>query len=360
MSGDVLATWRRIIEGEQDAGQELRDGELRVREYLAKISSQALVKEYGVWLANRNPKLGVQVFAEDKGRAPKFEPAQAVQILRDEAPNAVRYYLEHLVFGKGHTTYVNELIAYYLDVVVGDLQSSAESRERVLATYGTYRALQDPKPTYGHFLTDNAPPNDEAWHSRLRLLQLLGGNHDFDVAAIRDRIASLPEGLLVPETIILAGRERRHEDALRLLIHNLGDYDTAVAYCLRGGSSIYATAHPGRRDSTPAPDQQRRLFHAVLREFLALDDVSDRVEQTGALLERFGGWFEVDDVLGLIPDSWSVDIIAGFLVGALRRLVREKHESMMTRALSGAENLRVSYDLVVRVDEKGPSIEAPN
>ncbi|KFA78099.1 hypothetical protein S40288_05685 [Stachybotrys chartarum IBT 40288] len=360
MAGDVLATWRRIVEGERDDGQELRDtGEQRVRDYLAKISNQSLVQEYGVWLANRNPKLGVQVFTENRGKAPKFEPARVVDILREHAPNAVKYYLEHLVFGKGHTAHVNELITYYLDVVVGDLESSSQSREAIMATYDAYRALSAPKPTYSHFLTDNAPPDDEVWQSRLRLLQLLGGNHNFDAAAIRGRIAKLPGDLLVPETIILAGRERHHLDALRLLVHKLGDYDTAVSYCLRGGSSIYL-AQPGRRESMPSVEQQGQLFNAVLREFLAIEDVSDRVEQTGALLERFGGWFEIDQVLGLIPDSWSVDVIAGFLVGALRRLVRERHESKVTRALSGAQNLRVSYDLVVKVDEKGPTIEAPN
>ncbi|KAH6889983.1 hypothetical protein B0T10DRAFT_440510 [Thelonectria olida] len=354
LSGDVLATWRRIIEGVRDDGQELRDGEQRVREYLTKISSQTLVQEYGVWLANRNPKLGVQVFAEDKGRAPKFEPAQVVEILRTEAPAAVKYYLEHLVFGKGHTTYVNDLIAYYLDVVVTNLETSSESREAIRATYEAYRALQAPKPTYHHFLRDNAPDDNEVWHSRLRLLQLLGGNNDYDAAAIRERIAALSSDLLVPETIILAGRARQHEDALRLLIHNLGDYDTAVSYCLRAGS--------GTSVSVEAPDsgEQRRLFHVVLRELLALDDASDRVEQTGALLERFGGWFEIDEVLGLIPDDWSVDIVAGFLVGALKRLVGERHESMLTSALCGAQNLRVNYDLVAKVEEKGPSVEAPN
>ncbi|CAM1510246.1 Fc.00g005810.m01.CDS01 [Cosmosporella sp. VM-42] len=357
LSGDVLATWRRIIEGERDDGQELRDGEQRVREYLAKISSQALVQEYGVWLANRNPKLGVQVFAEDKGRAPKFEPAQVVEILKEEAPDAVKYYLEHLVFGKGQNTYVNDLIAYYLDVVVTDLESSETSRNIVVATYDAYRALQAPKPAYRHFLTDNAPEDDEVWHSRLRLLQLLGGNHEYDATAIRERISSLPDGLLVPETIILAGRERKHEESLRLLIHNLGDYDTAVSYCLRAGSSS-----GGNSSATEPvdPEQQRHLFHVVLRELLALDDVSDRIEQTGALLERFGGWFEIDDVLGSIPDDWSVDIVAGFLVGALKRLVRERHESLLTRALSGAENLRVNYDLVVKIEKEGPSTEAPN
>ncbi|KAM0518285.1 hypothetical protein ACHAPS_007809 [Verticillium nonalfalfae] len=358
MAGDVLAVWRRIIEGERDDGGELRDGELRVREYLMKINSQALVQEYGLWLANRNPKLGVQVFAEDKGRAPKFEPTTVVALLRAEAPAAVKYYLEHLVFGKGYTGYVNDLITYYLDIVTGELHSSQTSREAFAATYDAYRALQAPKSTYRHFLTDNAPKDDEVWQSRLRLLQLLGGTEDYDAATVRASIESLPGELLVPEIIILDGRERRHEDAIRLLVHKLGDYDTAVSYCLRGGSSIYTPLSRGRKDSMPTHEMQARLFRAVLGEFLTIADVSERVEQTGALLERFGGWFEIDDILGLIPDGWSVDIVAGFLVRALRRLVQEKHESSVMKALSSAENLRVNHELIVRIDEMGPTNEA--
>ncbi|KAK0720368.1 hypothetical protein B0H67DRAFT_599874 [Lasiosphaeris hirsuta] len=367
MSADVLATWRRIIEGEEDRGGELGDGEQRVRGYLSNISSQALVQEYGVWLATRNPKLGVQVFADDKGRAPKFEPTQVVAILKEEAPDAVKYYLEHLVFGKGNTEYVNELVAYYLEIVIEDLQASPSSRETLTASYEAYRALRPPKPTYLRFLTDNAPPNDEVWQSRLRLLQLLGGGHDYDTAAIRKRIdtslannqgtgAAPKQQLLVPEAIILDGRAKRHEDALRLLVHRLGDYDTAVSYCLRGGASI-ASAAPGRRDSIPTRETQTRLFRVLLTEFLAIDDLSDRVEQTGVLLERFGGWLDVLEVLELVPDSWSVDVAAGFLMAALRRLVRERQESMLARSLSGAENLRVNYDLLVGIDEKGPVVD---
>ena len=165
----------------------------------------------------------------------------------------------------------------------------------------------------------------------------------------------------MPETIILAGRERHHEDAIRLLVHRLGDYDTAVAYCLRGGTSVYVPPENRRRgDSLPELEQQERLFQVVLREFLTIDNMGDRVEQTSSLLERFGGWFDVVEVLQLVPDSWSVEVVAGFLVGAMRRLVREKHESMMTRALSGAENVRVNYDVVVGMQEKGPTIEAAN
>lgn len=362
MAADVLYTWKRIIEGEQDPGNEMRDGELRVRDYLSKISSQPLVREYGVWLANRNPKLGVQVFADDKGRAPKFEPTQVVDILRQQAPDAVKYYLEHLVFGKGHTAYVNELITYYLDIVINHLNSSPQARETIAGTYEAYRALRPPKPTYRQFLNDNAPPEDEIWHSRLRLLQLLGETHEYDFKAIRARISqALPapkaeEQLLVPETIILDGRERRHEEALRLLVHRLSDYDTAVSYCLRGGASIY-TPHPGRRESMPTEDTQAGLFRTLLREFLAIEDVADRVEQTGVLLERFGGWFDVEEVLAQIPDSWSVDVVAGFLMTALRRLVAERHETEVASCLSSAENLRVNWELVVKVEESGATVE---
>ncbi|KAK7953318.1 transketolase [Apiospora saccharicola] len=379
MAAEVLGTWRRAIEGEQDDGGELQDGEQRVREYLQKITSQALVQEYGIWLANRNPKLGVQVFAEDKGRAPKFQPNQVVDILRSEAPDAVKYYLEYLVFGQGHTVHVNELINYYLDVVITHLKSSAEACEVYVSTYAAYRALRPLKPTYRQFLADNAPPDDEVWQSRLRLLQLLGGTHDYDSAAIRARIADLSataEDLLVPETIILDGRERKHEDALRLLIHHLGDYDTAVAYCIRGGSSIYSiyqagptapgatsvpaeSKAPKRRESAPpTQDQQARLFRALLSEFLVIEDISDRVEQTGLLLERFGGWYDIDEVLAMIPDTWSVDLVAGFLTRALRRMVVERNETTVARALSSSQLLRVQHDMVVKIDEKGPTFEA--
>ncbi|KAI1146885.1 hypothetical protein F4825DRAFT_175199 [Nemania diffusa] len=378
MAQEVLETWRRIIEGERNDGGEFQDGELRVREYLTKVSNQALVQEYGIWLANRNPKLGVQVFADDKGRAPKFEPAYVVELLRTNAPEAVKYYLEFLVFGKGHTIYVNELITYYLDVVVTRLQKSPEARDIVLSTYNAYRALQPPKPTYRQFLTDNAPADDEAWHSRLRLLQLLGGKYDYDSSVIRDRITSLNSiaaDLLVPETIILDGRERNHENALRLLVHRLGDYDTAVAYCFRGGASIYsiyqADTHnapptspedaraPKRRESAPPTQtEQARLFRALLGEFLKLEDISDRVEQTSLLLEKFGSWFDVSDVLSVIPDSWSVDLVAGFLVKALRQIVAEKNETTVARSLSSAQNLKTQHELIVKIEEKGPSVES--
>jgi len=108
----VLATWKRILEGEEDKGGELVDGEHKVRDYLRKIRDQALVEEYGAWLANRNPKLGVQVFADDQSRV-KFDPTRAVALLRDKAPGAVKEYLEYLVFGQKKVRLSTKIIEFY-------------------------------------------------------------------------------------------------------------------------------------------------------------------------------------------------------------------------------------------------------
>lgn len=358
MTAQVLATWRRILEGEKDAGGELIEGEHDIRRYLTKLRDASLVQEYGAWLANRNPKLGVQVFADDSSRV-KFEPQEAVSILKEKAPGAVKDYLEHLVFGKNHVQYVNDLIAFYLDTVLSELEKSEEAKNTLLQSYETYRALRPPKPTYRHFITENAI-DAEWWHNRLRLLQLIGGSHGaaskYDVHPLGERLAPHSDEL-VPEMIILNGREGKHQEALRLLTHGLGDYDTAIRYCLLGGLSIF---HPGSglapEQPVPSKDEQAGLFEMLLDEFFKIQDLSERLERTSELLERFGGWFDVGNVLELIPENWSVELVSGFLVHAFRRLVREKHETVVVKALSSAQNLRQAVQYIEKTESLPPVI----
>lgn len=362
MAGKVLHTWRRIIEGEADAGNELGDGENEMRKYLVKIRDPNMFHEYGVWLATRNPTLGVQVYTDDNSKV-KLPPHEVVALLQEKAPEAVKVYLEHLVFGKKNFQYANDLISYYLDSVLAILSSSEEAKEILSKSYETYRALQSPKPTYRQFITDNAL-SIPWWHDRLRLLELLGGSHgaefSYDVEKILSRIEPFEQSL-VPESIILDGRQGRHHQALRLLIHGLGDYHTAISYCLLNGASIFYPA--SGPSSTPiiraaeGEDKQEVLFGYLLGEFLRIEDMDNRLERTSELLERFGSWYDLSEVLGLIPESWSVDHISGFLVSALRRLVQEKNEAMITKALSGAENLQVAAKYVEKCSEMGPQVD---
>ena len=359
MARKVLETWKRVIEGEYDEGGGLIDGENEVCRYLAIIKDTALVDEYGTWLAGRNPTLGVQVFTNDSSRV-KWEPHQVVILLRRKAPDAVKVYLEHLVFGKKNVQYANDLISYYLDSVLTVLGSSEKARDILARSYESYRALHPPKPTYRQFIVENTVPLPW-WHDRLRLLELIGGSHgsdfSYDVGSILSRIEPFEQNL-VPESIILDGRQGRHKQALRLLTHGLGDYHTAVNYCLLGGASIF---HPTQGSVAPlaAPSQEEQavLFGYLLTEFLHIEDFSDRLERTSELLERFGSWYDVKDVLDLIPESWSVELVSGFLVSSFRRLVQERNEATITKALSGAENLQIAAAFVEKSCALGPQIE---
>lgn len=358
-SRKVLETWRRIIDGERDDGGELRDGDHEVRRYLAKIKDISLIHEYGTWLAQRNPALGVQVFSDDSSRI-RLSPQDVVRLLQEKAPTAVKVYLEHLVFGKKNTQYANNLISYYLDSVLQVLESSEDARSILLQSYETYRVLQPPKPTYRQFIMDNSIP-ETWWHDRLRLLELLGGSHgadfNYDVDDMLARIEPF-EQHLVPESIILDGRQGRHQQALRLLTHGLGDYHTAINYCLMGGASMF---HPISGALTPhttsAGADQSTLFQYLLTEFLSIEDTSNRLERTSELLERFGSWYDVAQVLERIPDHWSVELVSGFLISAFRRLVAERNEAAMTKALSSADNLKVAASLVEKCTAIGPRVE---
>jgi hypothetical protein len=254
---------------------------------------------------------------------------------------------------------VNELIAFYLDTVISELERNPESRATLSEGYEAYRSLEPPKPTYYSFISDNA--RDVEWcRARLRLLQLLGETSSYNVDAVLSRLQPY-EQELVSEMIILNGRQERHEEALKLLTHGLGDYNTAINYCLYGYASIHRPATTGgppvSHNQMPIRAEQSRMFRVLLQEFLKIGDLSQRVERTSELLERFGGWLDVADVLAIVPDEWSVDAFSGFLIQALRKLVRDKAESDILRALSDALNSQMSSELVEKRDELGATFE---
>ncbi|KAE8151978.1 hypothetical protein BDV25DRAFT_80790 [Aspergillus avenaceus] len=366
MTRNVLETWRRFMAGEEDRGGEATAPgiEAHMRKYLVKIKDAPLVEEYGSWLAQRNPSLGIQVFADNTSRV-KLDPVDVVRLLKERAPNAVQEYLEHLVFSKHYTQYADDLLSYYLDTVLSVLETSPAARASLAESYSTYRALQPPKPTYMNFITEKTP-SEPWWQSRLRLLQLLGGGRrsqfssvpspklTYSIPAVLARIEPF-QNELVSESVILDGLQGRHRQALHLLTHGLGDYDSAVRYCLFGGPRSTGSARaPVEFADRPL---QCELFGYLLDEFLHIEDISERIERTSDLLARFASWFDVGEVLKLVPDDWSVDILNGFLAHVFRVLLSQTRETRIERALSAGLNLRVGTEYIEGVEKVGGWVE---
>jgi vacuolar protein sorting-associated protein 3 len=368
LARDVLTTWRRVINGEVDGVGELNpeSAELQMRRYLVNIRDAALVQEYALWLAQKNPDLAVEVLTDDKSRV-KFPPLQALELLKKEAPGAVQNYLEYLVFNKGSTKYADDLVGYYLDSVLSVLESSEAARDSLSQSYSTYRALEPPKPTYLSFIHENAP-SEAWWQSRLRLLQLLGGGSfasgisstgselAYSIPTVLARLAPFST-YLVSESIILDARQGRHRQALGLLTHGLGDYDTAVRYCYFAGPQS-ATAIPMDVSQLPTFEVQKDLFDALLDEFLSIEDLPTRLDRSSELLAKFARWFDPIVVLDKVPEEWSLDVLAEFLLRTMRALRGEMLEVSVVKALSASENLGKQAEFVEMCEKLGARIEA--
>ena len=367
LAKDVLATWQRIIEGERDTSRELSPeaAEVRIRKYLVNLRNAQLVEQYGLFLAQRNPALAIEVFTDDNSRV-TFEPAELTTLLKDKAPNSVQQYLEYLVFNKGQTQYSDDLIGYYLDSMLSVLESSSDARESLSESYTTYRALSAPKPTYLTFITQNAPQDQIWWQSRLRLLQLLSGGSSYgsssttsqqlkySIPTVLSRLAPFSK-YLVSESIILDARQGHHSRAIDSLVHGLGDYDTAIRYCYFGGPSTPSTTI----DSSllPSPEVQKSLFNHLLAQFLQIAEPEDRVERTSDLLSHFPHYFDPLEILNSLPSDWSVDHLAEFFARTLRKLRSERDETMVVRGLAAAENLRKQVEWVEGCEKLGAMIE---
>jgi len=51
-----------------------------------------------------------------------------------------------------------------------------------------------------------------------------------------------------------------------------------------------------------------------------------------------------------------VELVSGFLGHAFRRLVRERNETVVVKALCGAQNLRRADEVVEKMREIGPTV----
>lgn len=179
-------------------------------------------------------------------------------------------------------------------------------------------------------------------------------NLSYSIPAVLSRIEPFQDEL-VSESIILDGLQGRHREALRLLTHGLGDYDSAVRYCLFGGPR--STSSTGALTEFAERPHQSELFRHLLDEFLRIQDPTERLERTSDLLSRFSSWFDVREVLELVPDDWSVEIMSEFLARVFRVLVSQTREARVQRALSAGLSLRVGTEYIEETEKAGGWIE---
>uniref|UniRef100_A0A8C6T6W7 Transforming growth factor, beta receptor associated protein 1 n=1 Tax=Neogobius melanostomus TaxID=47308 RepID=A0A8C6T6W7_9GOBI len=303
----ALQLWIRVADGElQDSTRS--DLFEYIVDFLCSCSNLDLVWKYADWTLRKNPTTGIQVFTKRPATKNHLElnPDDVVTYLTKHC-EALLLYLEHLVLERQiqKETFHTHLAVLYL--------------ERVLA-------LLSERPT------------DEAQllKARERLQAMLRESSLYRVQYILGKIDKCEKLLL--ERATLHGKLEEHDAALNILVHELKDFPSAEAYC------IWASE---RRDAA----YRQRLFHRLLGVYL---DPQSQGTSAGAggelemaavdLLNRHGEVFDAVQVLNLLPESWSLQLLRPFLGRAVRASMHACRTSQIALGLAHSENVQLLHD----------------
>lgn len=147
---------------------------------------------------------------------------------------------------------------------------------------------------------------------------------------------------LLLERATLHGKLEEHEKALHILVHKLRDFPSAEAFCVWASSC---------RDSA----YQQNLFQLLLGVYL--DRSSQEKFQTAAgggdlemaavdLLNRHGEVFDAVNVLRILPEGWSLQLLRPFLGRAIRASMHTCRTSRIALGLAHSENAQLLHDRV--------------
>ncbi|XP_019284037.1 transforming growth factor-beta receptor-associated protein 1 [Panthera pardus] len=281
-----------------------------VVDFLTYSLDQELVWKYADWVLQKSEEVGVQVFTRRPldEQQNSFNPDSIITCLK-KYPKALVKYLEHLVIDRRlqKEEYHTHLALLYLDEVLQQRPGANSKGAEATETQAKLRHLLQKSDLYRvHFLID------------------------------RVRGAGLPM-----ESAILHGKLEEHEEALRILVHELRDFSAAEDYCLW-------------RSEGRDPPYRQRLFHTLLAMYLQPGpSVPELAVAATDLLNHHAAEFDAARVLQLLPGTWSVQLLRPFLTGAVRDSVHTRRTTQVALGLAKSENMIYKYD---KMKLKGSSV----
>ncbi|GFO22479.1 transforming growth factor-beta receptor-associated protein 1 [Plakobranchus ocellatus] len=302
-SEKALAVWTRLMDSNVDdpsfPGLEF------IVLFLASLTNHELLWKYVDWVLEKDEELGVKIFTERPANEPQSErlrPETVVDYLH-RFPRAVITYLEYLIFQRRleKEKYHTHLAVLYLEAVI-----------KLMDTNGTKK--------------------EELDIARSKLRHMLQMSNLYRVQLI---LGKAKEKEMHAECAILYGKLEEHDKALRILVHKLKDFGAAENYC-----------QVNSRGKDPAAC--KRLYHILLSVYL--DPTYERrdtlVAPAMALLNNADAEFDNVKVLQLLPESWSVGLLAQFLTRAVRTSMHESRMTRIERMMARGENLQVKQTFI--------------
>lgn len=353
----VCELWKQVLVGDV-VDRDFKGTEAQFADYLTG-KDRDLVWKYGLWLAERNPSVGLKIFTSDD----RFSDSELMTAFKElENPQVWRQFLRVLVYDKKDRSFHGELAVVTVEDLQAAIKGSAPMQAFVATGTAKYRQLSLPKRGYYEYMVTTAGNNPEQRklvEMRQDVLRLLmekdAGNSELEV--VRQKLEA-DEGLLDLELCVVYSQLGQHERCLHKLCHGLQDFDQCIRYCEQGGvivldglfSSFSSSSQSFPADNEASETTQNELFSLLYDETLQLEPEAVQVACTRRLLELHGGRLDLKAVLGKTPSSWPLERLSIYLVNVLRHVMKDKSQSTLNRSLARAENLKVSLMLKKGVD----------
>lgn len=75
------------------------------------------------------------------------------------------------------------------------------------------------------------------------------------------------------------------------------------------------------------------------------------------LLESQAANLDVEEVIAMIPPSWSLTLVSSFLARSFRRSLHQRHQAMVVKALCVEENMKVKEEVYPILRDEGMVVE---
>lgn len=374
----LLEAWSLIAQGEwseEDVTDPLGD----MLELLSREKDRVLVQKWGLWITERDPERGLKLLiSRDTGKRKDNRGSEAslLQELQELNPAAGLKYLEHLVLQKRSVLpeFHTQLALACIDQVLEYLQDTAVSK-LWRAKASSYASSTSEATFVSYFLSTT--PNSESKHARLKTIMLLQGSKFYDVQLIRERL-SPHSGILRTELAIVEGKLENHKSSLSILVHDIHDTVAAKAYCALGGAilpsrltqaigeqcglqswtSVFGLQPATLKNAatTTTDDALKYTLTKILLEVF-MNEGKPSFEKAAQLLNAQAAHMDVIEALTMIPDDWPLTLPVPFLASSLRRVLHERHEGQIVKAIAAAQNLKVSEDSWAVIREQGYVVE---
>ncbi|KAJ0063042.1 hypothetical protein NL108_010629, partial [Boleophthalmus pectinirostris] len=240
------------------------------------------VWKYTERILRNSQEAGVQIFTKPPARV-HFPPEKVLTLL-ETFPQARIMYLEFLVH---------------------EMNSEEAGHHTHLALAYVSQSLQSQEDT----------------ETRGKLQDLLWESQRYDVSAVYDHVK--PTALHIEKAVLLA-RTGDHRGALSLLVHDCPDPAAAEDFCCRlsTNKNLQSTQEP--------------LLH-LLHIYLTSEGHSPAALD---LLQKYPQQLSGEKVLEVLPESWSIQLLSGFLVGSMREMFHQSRMKRVERALEHSRLLR--------------------